>query len=119
MTRYDDTDALHDWHELPEEDAQKVKALAEQQLLPVEVAGKRICISKISGQYLAINNRCPHAGTPFHLGSCNKKGIVVCPTHHYKFDMKTGLSADGNHYKLPTYKIRVTSEGISIGIRKI
>jgi nitrite reductase/ring-hydroxylating ferredoxin subunit len=35
------------------------------------------------------------------MGTCNKRGIVVCPTHHYKFDMKTGLSADGNYYKLP------------------
>lgn len=111
-------DDRYDWHELDAELAQKIITLKEQQLFPIELAGKKICIAKSTEKLFGILDRCPHAGTPFHLGSCNKKGVIVCPTHHYKFHLQTGLSADGNHYKLPTFPIVVDGIGVKIGIRK-
>lgn len=111
-------DDMYDWLDLPEEKNDAVKTLKEGALLAVELNGKKICIVKVGEQYFGINDRCPHAGTPFHLGTCNKKGIIVCPTHHYKFDVKTGLSADGNHYKIPTFKVKEAKEKFIIGFRK-
>ena len=113
------SDERFEWHPLDDDISRSIMSLEQQKLFPLEVAGKKICIVRIENQFLGINNRCPHAGTPFHLGTCNKKGIVVCPTHHYKFDMKTGLSADGNHYKLPVYQIVVEAGKVWIGWRKI
>lgn len=107
-----------EWHALSSTENDSLLNIEEQKLFPVECGGKKICIVKIQGAYYAINNRCPHAGTPFHLGTCNKKGTVVCPTHHYKFDVKTGLSADGNHYKIPTFKIKEENLQFFVGIRK-
>lgn len=113
-------DSSYNWIPLSESDSAKILALQHQQLLRIEVENKGICVSLIDGQYHGINDRCPHAGTPFtHGGTCNKRGVVVCPTHHYKFNIKTGRSEDGNHYKIPNYPLQI-QEGIAyIGIKKI
>lgn len=111
-------DDLYHWEPLNQDQATLLSNLSNQQLVSIEIAGKKVCITRIDGSLMGILDRCPHAGTPLHMGTCNKKGIVVCPTHHYKFDIKTGLSADGNYYKLPVFKIREVGSELEIGWRK-
>jgi nitrite reductase/ring-hydroxylating ferredoxin subunit len=108
----------YDWHTLLPADESAVRQMKEQQLHALEIASKKICIAKIDGKWLGILNRCPHAGTPLSMGTCNKRGIIVCPTHHYKFQLSNGLSADGNHYRLPTFPIKIEQGRILVGIRK-
>lgn len=109
----------YEWIRLSEEDSKKVNALTDQQLLRIEVADKKICVSRVANKLYGINDRCPHAGTPFtHNGSCNKKGVIVCATHHYKFHIQTGMSADGNQYKIPTYAFEVQGDIVFVGIKK-
>lgn len=116
QTNYQDD--LYHWERLNDELSDQLQGLANQQMVSMEIAGKKVCFSRVEGSLMGILDRCPHAGTPLHMGTCNKRGIVVCPTHHYKFDMKTGLSADGNHYKLPIFKIRAVESGFEVGWRK-
>ncbi|MCB9032450.1 MAG: Rieske 2Fe-2S domain-containing protein [Chitinophagales bacterium] len=78
--------------------------------------GKSICVVKLEDGIFGINNRCPHAGAQLHYGHCNRKGIVSCPLHGYKFDIKTGNSADGNHYKLVRYKFKIENDILYIGV---
>lgn len=108
----------YDWHQLPPADEAALRSMKDQQLYALELAGKKICVAKVDGQWMSILDRCPHAGTPLSMGTCNKIGIIVCPTHHYKFRLSNGLSADGNHYKLPTFPIKVEQDRILLGIRK-
>lgn len=118
MSKISYPDERYDWYELPSADAVKIAVMQEQQLLPLHVEGKKICVAKTAEAWYGIADRCPHAGTPLHMGFCNKKGVVVCPTHHYKFSMQTGLSADGNHYKLPTFPVSLHEGKVWIGVRK-
>jgi nitrite reductase/ring-hydroxylating ferredoxin subunit len=111
-------DEMYDWHILPEKASIEICALAEQQLYALEIADKKICVTRVAGKWMGILNRCPHAGTPLSMGSCNKKGVIVCPTHHYKFHLHNGLSADGNHYKLPTFPLKIENGTVSLGVRK-
>jgi 3-phenylpropionate/trans-cinnamate dioxygenase ferredoxin subunit len=111
-------DDFYHWELLNEELSAQLRNLSDQQLLSIQIAGKKVCISRVQGTLMGILDRCPHAGTPLHMGTCNKKGIVVCPTHHYKFDLKTGLSADGNNYRLPVFKIREVGSRLEVGWRK-
>ncbi len=101
------SDSLYQWEKLPEQEAEKLKALESQRLVRLIFKESKICATELHGEYYGINDRCPHAGTPLTLAlTCNKRGIVTCPTHYYKFDIKTGRSADGNEYKIPNYKFK-------------
>jgi nitrite reductase/ring-hydroxylating ferredoxin subunit len=73
----------------------------------IEIEGKSICVVKTEDRIYGISNKCPHAGASLHYGFCSKKLIISCPLHGYKFDMKTGKSADGNNYKLTNYEWKV------------
>jgi nitrite reductase/ring-hydroxylating ferredoxin subunit len=44
-------------------------------------------------QVYAIDNRCPHMGFPLQ-GSICKQGIVTCPWHYARFDLKSGGTFD-------------------------
>ncbi|MCO5232238.1 MAG: Rieske (2Fe-2S) protein [Chitinophagales bacterium] len=112
-------DTNYQWHQLPEEIVQQLNSLKEQELIHIEWQDKKLCISLINGQFHGINDRCPHAGTPLSFAkTCNKKGVIVCPTHHYKFDIKSGRSTDGNNYKIPNYLFHRVDEALYIGTKK-
>lgn len=74
-----------------------------------------ICVVKTEEGIFGISNKCPHAGAQLHFGHCNKKGVIGCPLHGYKFDIKTGRSADGNNYKLSTYHFKTEEDKLYIG----
>lgn len=59
----------------------------------VVVGDKEILISKIDGDYYAINNKCPHMGGSLYKGTL-ENGIVTCPRHGSKYDAKTGKAVD-------------------------
>jgi len=105
------------WKPVSEEDAAKIKQLNFQQLIKISFESKLICVTKIEDGIYGIHNSCPHAGAQLHHGFCNKKGIVGCPLHGYKFDIKTGRSTDGNNYKLVNYQFKIEDDKVWIGIR--
>lgn len=111
-------DYLYQWEKLPASEMDKLIELENKHLVRIEMGDKKICVAKMDDMYYGINDRCPHAGTPLTTAKiCNKRGIVTCPTHHYKFDIKSGRSADGNEYKIPNYKFKQTDGEWHIGIR--
>ena len=111
-------DPLYNWTLLPDAEKEKILALDNQQLISIELEDKKICVTKLDNQFFGINDRCPHAGTPLSLSErCNKRGTVVCPTHHYKFSIKNGRSEDGNQYKIRNYIFAQREEKLFIGIR--
>ena len=115
----EDLDPYYNWTLLPDTEKDKILALENQQLIRIELDEKKICVTNLDGQFFGINDRCPHAGTPLSFAErCNKRGTVVCPTHHYKFNIKNGRSEDGNQYKIPNYIFAQREEGFFIGIRK-
>jgi 3-phenylpropionate/trans-cinnamate dioxygenase ferredoxin component len=76
----------------------------ENKAIKVIVGGKEILISNISGSYYAIPDKCPHMGGSLSEGILSD-GIITCPKHGARFDVKTG-KAVGNA-KLAFLKIKV------------
>lgn len=114
-----DLDPLYNWTVLPDAEKNMILALENQQLVRIELEEKKICVTKLDNQFFGINDRCPHAGTPLSTAkTCNKRGTVVCPTHHYKFNIKNGRSEDGNQYKIPNYIFAQLEDQLYVGIRK-
>lgn len=55
-----------------------------------EVAGERIAVFHLrSGEIFAVQALCPHKNGPLADGLVGN-GMVICPLHAWKFDLKTG-----------------------------
>lgn len=103
------------WQELSDETKERLEQLKMQQMAKLTILGRHICVTKLEDGLFGIHNSCPHAGAQLHHGHCNKKGIISCPLHGYKFDVKSGKSADGNNYKLTNYQFKFENDKLYIG----
>jgi nitrite reductase/ring-hydroxylating ferredoxin subunit len=57
----------------------------------VQAGERRLAICNEQGRVYAVDHACPHAGGPLGRGTLTD-GRLVCPVHHWAFDLKTGLS---------------------------
>ena len=89
----------------------------DNQLLDLEVDGKKITLAKFKEDYFAFAQKCPHASGRMAQGYINPLGQVVCPLHRYAFDMKNGRNTTGEGYFLKTYPIELRPEGLFIGFK--
>ncbi|MFZ9877380.1 MAG: Rieske (2Fe-2S) protein [Chitinophagaceae bacterium] len=88
------------------------------EIVEVNVADKKICITKWQEKLMAFQALCPHAGAPLKEGYIDSKGNVVCPLHHYKFCLSNGRNCTGQGYDMRIYPLEVRPEGLFLGIRK-
>ncbi|QKQ73125.1 Rieske (2Fe-2S) protein [Nostoc sp. TCL240-02] len=54
----------------------------------------------------AIDNRCPHMGFPLQGSTC-KDGIVTCPWHYARFDLKSGGTFDSWADDVPCFAVKI------------
>lgn len=105
------------WMALGETTKEALEQLKLFQIAKLVVDDKTLCVARLEDGLFAINNSCPHAGAQLHYGHCNRKGVITCPLHGYKFDVRTGNSADGSNYKLLNYRFKTEDGILYIGIR--
>src|SRR5262249_39329520 len=68
--------------------------------LIVRFGGEPFRIVDLEGELLAHAVTCPHWLGPLDQAAV-VDGCVRCPWHGYRFDVRTGLSADGRNLSLP------------------
>jgi 3-phenylpropionate/trans-cinnamate dioxygenase ferredoxin subunit len=57
----------------------------------VAVGEREICVYNLSGELYAIEDRCSHDDGPLCEGDFDPEdGVVVCPRHGSRFDIRTG-----------------------------
>ncbi len=54
-----------------------------------EVGARQIAVFNLGGEFLAIDNMCPHDGGPLAEGEL-RGCSVTCPWHGAEFDVRTG-----------------------------
>lgn len=72
--------------------------------MPVEVDGRLIAVFNVGGEFLAIDNECPHRGGALADGALAGT-IITCPLHRWQFDLRDGkspLSSDLAVRRYPT-----------------
>jgi 3-phenylpropionate/trans-cinnamate dioxygenase ferredoxin subunit len=57
--------------------------------LGVTLRGRRVALFRMEGDVFALDDVCPHAGAALAPGVV-KNGMVRCPLHGRKFDLRTG-----------------------------
>jgi len=102
------------WHKLV--DARSMLAFNANNMLVVEVHGKKITIGVFKDQLFAFAHKCPHASGIMAEGFINAMGHVICPLHRYAFNMQNGRNTTGEGYYLKVYPLEERGDGIYIGI---
>ncbi len=83
----------------------------------VVVAGKCIALFCVQGEYLAIDDTCPHMGASLSEGSV-ENGIVTCPWHAWRFRLADGTWADNPRIKIGSHAVRVEGDSILIQVNE-
>jgi nitrite reductase (NADH) small subunit len=95
--------------------------------------GREIGIFNVSGSYYAMRNYCPHQAGPICLGRVggtmkpsrpheynysDDDPVVVCPWHHWEYDLQTGQCLTDPRVRVKTYEVRVQSGDILIRVKR-
>ncbi|MBK7649831.1 MAG: Rieske 2Fe-2S domain-containing protein [Flammeovirgaceae bacterium] len=78
--------------------------------------GKRICLVKREGKYLAVGDRCTHNGESLSKGKVNYLGEIVCPWHGHQFNLKSGREIQERSPDLECFPVNVEQSGFYLGI---
>ena len=81
----------------------------------INVNGKEIALFNVDGNFYAIDNTCKHAGGPLGEGMLDGN-VVVCPWHHWKYDVMTGKSTVNPQIKVDTYEVKVEGNEIRVKV---
>lgn len=71
----------------------------------VVVNEEAILLSNIDGSFYAISDKCPHMGGSLSKGIL-EDGIITCPRHGSKFDVKTGKAVGGPKILFLKFKVK-------------
>jgi NAD(P)H-dependent nitrite reductase small subunit len=91
----------------------RVGEIPEGEGKTVIVGGKLIAVFCTGGQYLAIDDTCPHMGASLS-GGCVEDGIVTCPWHAWRFRLNDGAWADNPRIKIGCYSVRVAEGEVQV-----
>ena len=94
----------------------KVSEIPERSAKCIEIAGRRIALFNLNGEFYALADDCTHEGGPLSEGEIHG-GEVECPLHGARFDIKSGkVTLDPADEDVARYNVRVTGEDIEVEI---
>ena len=81
---------------------------AKRDRFMVDVNGYHVGILRHRDALYAIDNRCPHQNGPLALGEIeeiNETLYIVCPWHHWRFELDSGKSSNPFRIDRPSANI--------------
>lgn len=79
----------------------------------VSLSGREILLINIKGAIYAIENECPHQGSPMNAAVI-KDGYISCPRHGYRFSLTDGRCAEHPEFILTTFPVQLKGDEIMI-----
>jgi nitrite reductase/ring-hydroxylating ferredoxin subunit len=79
------------------------------------VSGREVLLINIKGSIFAVENECPHQGSPL-TAAIVKDGYISCPRHGYRFNLANGSCSDHPEYTLRTYPVELSGDDILINL---
>lgn len=85
--------------------------ITENTMVPIQLAGMEIVLTRVNGTVYAFDGTCPHSGGPLADGSLS--GFTVqCPLHGACFDIRTGEHTSGPGFEGITTMKTSVEDGI-------
>lgn len=82
------------------------------------LAGDRIiALFNVRGKFYALDGICPHQGGPLGKG-CLTDGVVSCPWHGWRFDVRTGQHQASKTLVQPGYEVRVQDGVVEVNLQR-
>lgn len=79
----------------------------------VTVSGREILLVNFKGTIHAVDNECPHQGSPLSAAVV-KDGYIACPRHGYRFNLVDGMCAEHPECILTIFPVKVIGDDISV-----
>lgn len=70
-----------------------------------ELDGTKVAVFRTATGWTAVTDECPHMGTSLSDGHL-EDGTVVCPWHHWKYDLRDGVSDQRSWACVTVYEVR-------------
>ena len=81
----------------------------------VSVSGREILLVNIKGKIYAVENECPHQGSPL-TAAIVKDGSLSCPRHGYRFNLDDGHCAEHPGFVLAIFPVQLNGEAILVDL---
>lgn len=81
----------------------------------VSVSGRDILLVNVKGNIYAVENECPHQGSPMS-GAIVKDDYIACPRHGYRFNLTDGRCAEHPEYTLATFPVQRDGDDILVDL---
>jgi nitrite reductase/ring-hydroxylating ferredoxin subunit len=104
------------WHKVA--DMEAALPWQDNDMCVVQAGDKKVTIARHNNELCSFAYKCPHASGILADGHINAAGLVTCPLHRYRFDIKNGRNPSGEGYYLKTYQTEKRDDGIYIGWEK-
>lgn len=84
----------------------------------VLLAGRRVAVFNVAGQFYALDDDCPHRGGPLGSGWVDADAChVTCPLHGWAFDLKTGAGVTVPARPVRSYTVRVVEGKVEVSVQ--
>ena len=92
----------------------KVSDVPAGEIIGVDIAGNKVAIANVDGEFYAFDSECSHAAGWLHMGFL--EGLnVQCPVHFAEFDMRTGKPMEPPaSAPIATYPVRVQGDDLEV-----
>ncbi len=81
----------------------------------ISIGGKEILLVNVKGSIYAVENECPHQGSPMNAAVV-KDGYISCPRHGYRFSLTTGQCAEHPEFVLTTFLVQLNGDEIQLDL---
>ena len=86
-------------------------------LRAIKAGTLRLCLVRTAKDFFVLQDACPHRMASLSEGHLNDFEEVVCPLHHYRFQVASGrVAGDVACADAQTYPIRIDHRGFCVGI---
>ncbi len=79
----------------------------------VSVSGREILLVNVKGTIYAVENECPHQGSPLNAAVV-KEGYISCPRHGYRFSLTDGSCAEHSECVLTTFPVQLVGDDVLV-----
>ena len=79
----------------------------------VSVSGREVLLVNVKGAIYAVENECPHQGSPLNAAVV-KEGYISCPRHGYRFSLTDGSCAEHPECTLITFPVQLNGDEILV-----
>ena len=84
--------------------------------LSVQVSGRHVALFNIDGALYAVDDECPHQGSPLADGF--REGFeVTCPLHAWTFDVRDGRWCGTQTHPLACHRVHVDGDRVLIELQ--